>query len=265
MKRALVVVSFGTSVDIAFVAISNVEDKLKAAFPDYDFFRSFTSKMIIRKLARTKNITINSPEEVFEKLVAEGYDEVICQPTHIIPGLEYEKMLDMILPYKDDFKSFRVGRPLLTTDVDYVNVAHILMKQVKQPVPADEAFLMMGHGTTHSVDSTYCMMEHVLRDLNYDNTFVGTVEGFPDIHYVLKRFARKKTRKVTMMPMLIVAGDHARNDLAGEGEDSWKSILEREGYETEVIMKGLGEIDDIAEVFADHAREADEQKQVDQK
>ena len=255
-KKALVVVSFGTSVDVAFVAITNVENKLKEAFPDHDFFRSFTSKMIIRKLARTKNITINSPEEVFEKLVAEGYDEVICQPTHIIPGLEYEKMLDMIIPYKDDFTSFKIGRPLLTTDEDYENVAHILMKEVPQPIPADEAFLLMGHGTTHSADSTYCRMEHVLRDLNYNNAFVGTVEGFPDIYYVLKRFARKKTRKVTMMPMLIVAGDHARNDLAGDEEDSWKSILEKEGYETEIILQGLGEIDAIAGVFADHAREA---------
>lgn len=255
-KKALVVVSFGTSVDVAFVAITNVENKLKEAFPDHDFFRSFTSKMIIRKLARTKNITINSPEEVFEKLVAEGYDEVICQPTHIIPGLEYEKMLDMIIPYKDDFSSFRIGRPLLTTDEDYETVAHILMKEVPQPIPADEAFLLMGHGTTHSADSTYCRMEHVLRDLNYNNAFVGTVEGFPDIYYVLKRFARKKTRKVTMMPLLIVAGDHARNDLAGDDENSWKSILEREGYETEIILQGLGEIDAIGEVFADHAREA---------
>ena len=130
------------------------------------------------------------------------------------------------------------------------------MKEVPQPIPADEAFLLMGHGTTHSADSTYCRMEHVLRDLNYNNAFVGTVEGFPDIYYVIKRFARKKTRKVTMMPLLIVAGDHARNDLAGDDEDSWKSILEREGYETEIILQGLGEIDAIGEVFADHAREA---------
>lgn len=259
-KKALVVVSFGTSVDIAFVAIANVEEKLKAAFPDHDFFRSFTSKMIIRKLARTKNITVNSPEEVFEKLVAGGYEEVICQPTHIIPANEYEKMLDMILPYKDDFRSFRIGRPLLTTDEDYVDVAHILMDQVTHPLPADEAFLLMGHGTSHSVDSTYCMMEHVLRDLNYDNTFVGTVEGFPDIHYVARRLARKKIRKVTMLPMLIVAGDHARRDMAGDHENSWKSILEKEGYETEVLMKGLGEIDAIAEVFVDHVRQAPERE-----
>lgn len=255
-KKAVVVVSFGTSVDIAFPAITNVEEKVKKAFPDYDFFRAFTSKMIIRKLARTKNITINSPEEVFEKLVAEGCREVICQPTHIIPGLEYEKMLDMITPYKDDFDSFRVGRPLLTTPEDYEEVAHIVMQEIAHPLPEDEAFLLMGHGTTHSADSTYCKMEHVLRDLNYDNTFVGTVEGFPDLDYIRGRFRRKRIRKVTMMPLLIVAGDHARNDLAGEKEDSWKSVLEKDGYETEVIFQGLGEIDAIGEFFAEHAKES---------
>ena len=255
-KKALVVVSFGTSVDIAFPAITNVEEKVKKAFPDYDFYRAFTSKMIIRKLARTKNITINSPEEVFEKLVAKGYEDVVCQPTHIIPGMEYEKMLDMITPYKDDFASLRIGRPLLTTPEDYEDVAHIVMKELPCPLAADEAFLFMGHGTTHSADSTYCKMEHVLRDLNYDNTFVGTVEGFPDIEYIRERFRRKKIRKVIMMPLLIVAGDHARNDLAGEEEDSWRSILERDGYETEVILQGIGEIDAVAEVFADHARKS---------
>lgn len=255
-KKAVVVVSFGTSVDSAFTAITNVEEKVQKAFPEYDFYRAFTSKMIIRKLARTKNITINSPEEVFEKLVAEGYEEVVCQPTHIIPGLEYEKMLDMITPYKDDFTSFRIGRPLLTTPEDYEDVAHVVMKELSEPLLSDEAFLLMGHGTTHSSDSTYCKMEHVLRDLNYDNTFVGTVEGFPDIEYIRGRFRRKGIRKVTMMPLLIVAGDHARNDLAGEKEDSWKSILEKDGYETEVILKGIGEIDDVAEIFAEHARQA---------
>ena len=255
-KKALVVVSFGTSVDIAFPAIANVEETVKKAFPDYDFFRAFTSKMIIRKLARTKNITISSPEEVFEQLVEQGYKDVICQPTHIIPGLEYEKMLDMITPYKDDFDSLRIGRPLLTTEEDYQAVAHILMDQISHPLPADEAYLLMGHGTTHSADSTYCRMEHVLRDLNYDNTFVGTVEGFPDLSYVMQRFRRKDLKKIIMMPMLIVAGDHARNDLAGDDEDSWKSRLEAAGYETEIILKGLGEIDAIAEVFADHARES---------
>ena len=255
-KKALVVVSFGTSVDVAFPAITNVEDKLKSAFPDHDFFRAFTSKMIIRKLARTRNIVISSPEEVFEKLVAGNYEEVICQPTHIIPGLEYEKMLDMILPYKDDFKSFCIGKPLLTTEEDYEKVAEIVMQQVPCPLPEDEAFLLMGHGTRHAADRTYNKMEHVLRDLGYNNAFIGTVEGFPEADYIRRRFVRKGIRKVYMMPLLIVAGDHARNDLAGDGEDSWQSRMERDGYETEVILKGIGEIDAIAGLFVEHAKES---------
>lgn len=257
-KKALLMVSFGASIRSAFPAIANVEETVKKAFPEYAFFRAFTSKMIIRKLKRTKDIIIFSPEEVFEKLVSEGYEKVICQPTHIIPGMEYEKLLELAVSYKDKFTSLRMGSPLLTTDQDYEAVARIVMQEVRHPLLEDEAFLLMGHGTVHSANRVYCKMEHVLRDLGYDNAFVGTVEGFPDINYVRKRFCRKQIRRVYMMPLLIVAGDHARNDLAGDKEDSWKSILEKEGFETEVILKGIGEIDAIGELFAKHAKNSTE-------
>ena len=253
-KKALLVISFGTSYEEAFPAIVNVEETCRKAFPDYDFFRAFTSKMIIRKLKRTKDITIYSPEEILEQLAKEQYEEVICQPTHIIPGLEYEKLMGILEPYKDRFEKLCIGNSLLTEDADYESVAEALMQEVSQPLPEDEAFLLMGHGTSHSADSVYCRMEHVLRDLGYHHAFVGTVEGFPDIDYVVKRLHRSHIRKAYMMPLLIVAGDHARNDLAGEKEDSWKSILEREGLETEIILKGIGEIDAVARLYVKHAQ-----------
>ena len=255
-KKAVLVVSFGTSVEIAMKAIDHIEQIIQKRFEDHDVFRAFTSSMIIKKLARTKNIMVNSPDKMMEQLAEEGYEELIIQPTHIIPGLEFEKMLAMAAPYKWRFSQVRIGRPLLTTEEDYQKVAHILMKELPQDLADDEAFLLMGHGTTHYVDSTYTMMEHVLRDLAYDHVYVGTVEGFPDIAYIVRRLRRRQVRKVYLMPLLVVAGDHARNDMAGDGEDSWKSILEREGYEVEVILKGLGEIDAVAEVFADHCGQA---------
>lgn len=255
-KKALVVVSFGTSFDEAVPAIINIEETCKKAFPDYDFYRAYTSGMIIRKLKRTKNLIINSPEEVMEKLVDEGYEEVICQPTHIINGSEYEKMIRMLEPYKAQIPVIRVGRPLLTEEDDYKKTCQIMMKELHAPLKEDEAFVLMGHGSEHHSNSAYCQFENMLRDLGYENTYVGTVEGFPGLDYVIRRLKLREIKKVYLMPLMVVAGDHARNDLAGEDEDSWDSMLKAEGFTTEIMLKGMGEIDAVAELFVEHLRMA---------
>lgn len=255
-KKALVVVSFGTSFDEAVPAIINIEETCKKAFPDYDFYRAYTSGMIIRKLKRTKNLIINSPEEVMEKLAVEGYEEVLCQPTHIINGSEYEKMIRMLEPYKAQIPVIRVGRPLLTEEDDYKKTCQIMMKELHAPLKEDEAFVLMGHGSEHHSNSAYCQFENMLRDLGYENTYVGTVEGFPGLDYVIRRLKLREIKKVYLMPLMVVAGDHARNDLAGEDEDSWDSILKAEGFTTEIMLKGMGEIDAVAELFVEHLRMA---------
>ena len=255
-KKALLVVSFGTSFDEALPAIVNIEETCKKAFPEYDFFRAFTSGMIIRKLKRTRQQIIHSPEEIMEQLAGAGYEEVICQPTHIINGMEYEKMMNMLAPYKEKIPVIRVGTPLLTEEEDYKKACEIVMKEIKLPMAEDEAFVLMGHGTEHFANSAYCQFENMLRDLGYENTYVGTVEGFPGLDYVIRRLKLRQIKKVYLMPLMIVAGDHARNDLAGAEEDSWDSILKAEGFETQIILKGLGEIDAIAEMFVEHLRQA---------
>ena len=255
-KKALLVVSFGTSFDEALPAIVNIEETCKKAFPEYDFFRAFTSGMIIRKLKKTRQQIIHSPEEIMEQLAGAGYEEVICQPTHIINGMEYEKMMNMLAPYKEKIPLIRVGTPLLTEEEDYKKACEIVMKEIKLPMAEDEAFVLMGHGTEHFANSAYCQFENMLRDLGYENTYVGTVEGFPGLDYVIRRLKLRQIKKVYLMPLMIVAGDHARNDLAGAEEDSWDSILKAEGFETQIILKGLGEIDAIAEMFVEHLRQA---------
>lgn len=255
-KKALLVVSFGTSFDEALPAIVNIEETCKKAFPEYDFFRAFTSGMIIRKLKKTRQQIIHSPEEIMEQLAGAGYEEVICQPTHIINGMEYEKMMNMLAPYKAKIPLIRVGTPLLTEEEDYKKACEIVMKEIKLPMAEDEAFVLMGHGTEHFANSAYCQFENMLRDLGYENTYVGTVEGFPGLDYVIRRLKLRQIKKVYLMPLMIVAGDHARNDLAGAEEDSWDSILKAEGFETQIILKGLGEIDAIAEMFVEHLRQA---------
>lgn len=256
-KKALVIVSFGTSVDEAMPAIVNIEETCKKAFPDYDFYRAFTSGMIIRKWKRTKDIHIDNPDEVLQKLVKEGYEEVLCQPTHIINGMEYEKMMHMLIPYKEQIPMIRVGKPLLTEEEDYRMACQIMMKQLPHPLQAKEALVFMGHGTEHHSNSAYCQFENMLRDLGYENTYVGTVEGFPGLEYVIRRMKIRNIKKVHLMPLMIVAGDHARNDLAGTEADSWDSILKAEGFETDIVLKGMGEIDEIAKVFVKHLQNAE--------
>ena len=212
-KKALMIVSFGTSFDEAMPAIVNI---------------------------------------------AQGYEEVLCQPTHIINGMEYEKMMRMLQPYKDRIPVIRAGKPLLTEEEDYRKACQIMMKELKSPLGEDEAFVLMGHGTEHYANSAYCQFENMLRDLGYENTYVGTVEGFPGLDYVIRRMKIRGIRKVHLMPLMIVAGDHARNDLAGAEEDSWDSLLQAEGFETEIILKGMGEIDGIAQIFVEHLEAAEQ-------
>ena len=257
-KKALIVVSFGTSFDEAIPAIENIERICREAYPDYDFFRAFTSGMIIRKIHRTKGITILNPEQVMEKLVAEGYEEVLCQPTHIINGNEYDKATDMIVKYKDQIPSIKIGSPLLTDEQDYVKACKIVMNELEEPLGDKDAFVLMGHGTDHHANSAYCQFENMLRDLGHEKAYVGTVEGFPTLDYVITRLRRRGIEHVTIMPLMIVAGDHARNDLAGAEADSWDSILKAEGFRTTVILKGLGEIDAIGQMFVEHLGEAKE-------
>ena len=193
-----------------------------------------------------------------EKLAAQGYDEVLCQPTHIINGMEYEKMMGMLRPYKEQIPVIRVGKPLLTEEEDYRKACQIVMQQLSAPLAKDEAFVLMGHGTEHYANSAYCQFENMLRDLGYENTYVGTVEGFPGLDYVIRRMKIRGIRKVYLMPLMIVAGDHARNDLAGAEADSWDSLLRAEGFETEIFLKGMGEIDGIADLFVEHLQAAEE-------
>ena len=255
-KKALLVVSFGTSFEEALPAIVNIEETCKKAFPDYDFYRAFTSGMIIRKWARTKNVIIHNPDEVMKRLVAEGYEEVICQPTHIINGLEYDKMMNMLLAYKDQIPTIKVGTPLLTEEEDYKEACEIVMQELEKPLAKDEAFVFMGHGTEHFANSAYSQFENMLRDLGHESTYVGTVEGFPSLDYVIRRLKIRDIKKVYVMPLMIVAGDHAHNDMAGDSPDSWVCQFENAGFEVCPIIKGLGEYPGIRRMYVEHAQKA---------
>ena len=253
-KRALAIISFGTSYPDARHAIELLEQALAAAMLDYDFYRAFTSGMIIRKIEREEGIHIPNPAELMTQLRQAGYTEVLCQSLHVIPGLEYEKMCAQIREAALGM-TVKIGQPMLTSQQDYIRVCQALLDEMPTLAP-DEAYVFMGHGTEHAVNASYSQIENTFRFLDAERVYVGTVEGFPALDYVQKRLRAHGVRKVWLAPFMIVAGDHAQNDLAGEEADSWKSLLTAEGYEVEVVLRGLGTIPGISELFISHCQDA---------
>ena len=252
MKKAILVVSFGTSYhETRKKTIEVCENKIKESFKDYDFYRAFTSGMIINKLKKRDNMFIDNPSEALEKLYNAGYKEVVVQSLHIICGDEYNKLKDMVAQYEDKFDKIPIGRPLLTYIDDYRETVEAVKKDLDK-MDIDEAVVFMGHGTEHESHSSYPAIEYMFRDYGI-NAFVGTVEGYPELEQVIKKLKNRNIKTVDLLPFMLVAGDHAINDMASDEEDSWKTILEKEGFNVKVHVKGLGENPYIQEKFKNHA------------
>ena len=252
MKKAILVVSFGTSYhETRKKTIEACENKIKESFKDYDFYRAYTSGMIINKLKKRDNMFIDNPSEALEKLYNAGYQEVVVQSLHIICGDEYNKLKDMVAQYEDKFDKISIGRPLLTYIDDYRETVEAVKKDLDK-MDIDEAVVFMGHGTEHESHSSYPAIEYMFRDYGI-NAFVGTVEGYPELEQVIKKLKNRNIKTVDLLPFMLVAGDHAINDMASDEEDSWKTILEKEGFNVKVHVKGLGENPYIQEKFKNHA------------
>lgn len=253
-KKALAIISFGTSYPEARRAIETLEQSLQATMPDYDFYRAFTSGMVIRKIEREEGIRIPNPAELMTQLKQTGYEEVVCQSLHVIPGLEFEKMCTQIRNAAGDMQ-VKIGDPMLTSQEDYLLACRALLSYMPDLQP-NEAFVYMGHGTEHAVNAAYSQVENTFRFLDAERIYVGTVEGFPALDYVQKRLKAHHVSTVWLAPFMIVAGDHAQNDLAGDNADSWKSQLAADGYEVKILLRGLGDIPGIGDLFIKHCLKA---------
>ncbi|MEE0567162.1 sirohydrochlorin cobaltochelatase [Clostridium sp.] len=254
MKKAILVVSFGTSyLEPLKNSIENVENKIRNQFKDYDVYRAFTSHMIIKKLEIVHGLIVEKPEELLERLYIEGYEEVIIQPLHIIPGEEFSYIKNIEVYFKDKFESIKVGRPIFYYQgieglpEDY----SLFIKSIKGIIEGEEAVVMMGHGTVHPSNAVYGALQSVLNDEGYKNVFVGTVKGYPNFTSVLNKIKKRGIKKVLLMPLMLVAGNHAINDMTSEKDNSWKSMLEAEGIEVKLWTKGLGEVDEFAQLYID--------------
>ncbi len=255
-KKAILVVSFGTSFpETRAKTIDRIEADMAAAYPEYTLYRAWTSKMIIAKLKKRDGIVIPTVAEAVEQMIADGVQELIVQPTHIINGIENDLMKEDVLARQGAFKKIAFGDPLLTTTEDNVAVLQAVMSEFP-PISEDEALVFMGHGTTHYANTVYAALDYTFKDLGYTRSFLGTVEAYPSMESLKKQLRALAPKRVTLAPFMVVAGDHANNDMSGEDEDSWKSQFEAEGYQVSCILKGLGEYPSIRKVYAAHTEAA---------
>ena len=255
--KALLAVSFGTSHrDTLEKNIAAIEAELAAAFPERTVRRAFTSGMILRRWKRERGVEIDDVPAALERLAGEGYADILIQPTHVMNGEEYHKLADQAEGFRSRFDKLTVGVPLLTAAEDYLDLGRALM-EILPPKSEERAVLYMGHGSEHQANSAYALMEYAFRDLGRDDVIVGTVEGYPNFDAAIRRLKeRPQVKEVELRPLMTVAGDHAKNDLAGEEEDSWKNVLEGMGYRTSCVLTGLGEYPQIRAMFVEHARQA---------
>ena len=270
---AILLVVFGTSYPEAQAAYENIERVYREEFPQAEVRIAFTSDYIRRKLLDRDNVTIDNPLTALAHLNDEGYTDVVVQSLHVIPGEEFHDLANILesvrgIEGKFGFRNLVLGEPLLMNLEDYRNVSRALASQFEQNTTGTErtphssprdagqmAVIFMGHGTEHSANSAYSQMANILAE-DHENVFLGTVEGYPGYDEVLARLNESGVKKARLIPFMVVAGDHALNDLTGNESESWKSMLEKEGFEIDYNLLGMGENDGIVEIFVGHTKEA---------
>lgn len=256
-EKELLVVSFGTSFnDSRRLTIGAVESALEKAFPEYAVRRGFTSQIIIDHVAKRDGEIIDNMQEALDRAVDNGVKTLVVQPTHLMNGLEYEEMSKAIAQYSDAFEKISIGQPLLTSDEDFQAVAKAITEATANYDDGETAIVFMGHGTEAESNGVYAKMQQVLTDGGYANYYVGTVEATPSLDDVLEAVKQGSYKRVVLRPLMVVAGDHANNDMAGDDDDSWKTTFEKEGYEVVCEVEGLGALEAVQQLYVEHAQAA---------
>ena len=275
----LLVVSFGTSFNDSRVKdIKGIEDALQAAYPDWSVRRAFTAQIIINHVQARDGEKIDNMQQAMDRAVANGVKNLVVQPTHLMHGAEYDEMMEMIDDYRDKFESVAVAEPLLGevgADATVINedkeavakavtaeaVATAGYDSVEAAAKDGTAFVFMGHGTSHTAKVSYSQMQTAMQTLGYDNVFIGTVEGEPEstsCENVIEAVKAAGYTKVVLRPLMVVAGDHANNDMAGADEDSWLSQFEASGAfdSVDCQIAGLGGVADVQQLYIAHTKAA---------
>ncbi len=257
VKKGILLVAFGTSVPEAQKAFDHIGKMVKEAFPDTDVKWAYTSHIIRHKLA-AEGKEIPSPEEALAKMMDQGYTHVAVQSLHTIGGQEFHELLKNVKAFENMAGSIReihVGYPLLSTQADIEAVSEAIIANIPDERDKDEAVVLMGHGTHHPANAFYAALMFNLQ-LKDPNIFVGTVEGWPEIGKIRGMLEEDDIETAYLMPFMSVAGDHAMNDMAGSGDDSWKSVLTDVGIKCVPILKGTAEYDNMVSIWVDHLKTA---------
>lgn len=278
-ENELLVVSFGTSYnDSRAEDIKGIEDALQAAYPDWSVRRAFTAQIIINHVQARDDEMIDNMQQAMDRAVANGVKNLIIQPTHLMHGAEYDEMMDAVEDYRDKFETVAVAEPMLGPVGDDATVINedkqAVAKAIADAALAEAgyetmdaaaedgtAFVFLGHGTAHTAKVTYSQMQTQMNELGYANVFIGTVEGEPEetsCDAVIEALKESGYKKVVLRPMMVVAGDHANNDMAGADEDSWKSMIEATGAfdSVDAQIAGLGRIEAVQQLYVAHTQDA---------
>ncbi len=276
-ENELLVVSFGTSFNDSRVAdIKGIEDALQAAYPDWSVRRAFTAQIIINHIQARDGEKIDNMTQALDRAVANGVKNLVVQPTHLMHGAEYDEMCEAIEAYKDQFESVSIAEPMLGevgSDATAINadkeavakaitaaaVSEAGFESLEAAKDAGTAFVFMGHGTAHVAKVTYSQMQTQMQNLGYENVFIGTVEGEPEetsAEAVIEAVKAAGYTNVVLRPLMVVAGDHANNDMAGSDDDSWKTVFEAAGFTVDCQIHGLGEIADVQALYVAHTKAA---------
>lgn len=255
MKEVMLIVSFGTTHEqTRKKTIDAIEGKVRAAFPDLPVYSAWTSEVVIRKVKASRGEHHDTLDEALARMAADGVDSLVVVTTCLMDGFEMAKVRKAVGAWADELGvPVRIADPLLATAEDRAAVAQAVCTQFAS-VGVDDAVLLMGHGSAHASNEIYAQMQDAFGELGHSRFFVATVEGEPTFDDALALIEGSRARRVHLAPLMIVAGDHAKNDLAGEGPDSWSSKLKARGLAVEVILKGLGEYPDVQELVCEHAR-----------
>ena len=278
-ENELLVVSFGTSFNDSRTAdVGGIEKALAAAYPDWSVRRAFTAQIIINHVQARDGESIDNVDQALQRAVDNGVKNLVVQPTHLMHGAEYDELVETLETYKDKFETVTVAEPLLgevgsdatVINEDKAKVAEAITAQAVEAAGYDSleaakedktAFVFMGHGTSHSAKVSYSQMATQMQQLGYDNVYIGTVEGEPEetaCENVIEAVKEAGYTKVVLRPLMVVAGDHANNDMAGDDDDSWKSQFEASGYfeSIDTQISGLGEIEAIQQIYVEHTKNA---------
>jgi cobalamin biosynthesis Co2+ chelatase CbiK len=271
-ENEILVVSFGTSFnDSRAEDIGGVEKALQAAYPDWSVRRAFTAQIIINHVQARDDEKIDNMDQALERAVDNGVKNLVVQPTHLMHGAEYDELTEAVENYKDKFESVKIAEPLLgEVGADKAAVAEAITAEAVKTAGFDSldaakeegtAFVFMGHGTSHTAKISYSQMQTQMEQLGYENVFIGTVEGEPEdtaCEAVIEKLKNAGYKKVILRPLMVVAGDHANNDMAGDDDDSWKSQFEASGVfdSIDTQIAGLGEIDAIQQLYVAHTQAA---------